>query len=251
MLVWVALCAAQSPSADQSAANIGKSRQIVLDYVRSLPDFVCTEIIQRYSDPDARGNWYLGDTLTVKLTYFQEKEDHKLVLVDGKPTDRPYDSLDGAIGVGQFGGMLQNIFVPASQAEFRFAGWKDLQGRAVAEYSYGVDPDHSHYTLRYGLPGDIHSAIVGYHGVVDIDRQTGAVLHFTNQADRIPPELGLDSTTSSIYFDLVDIGGQSYLLPSGAQTEMRTPKLWARNDISFREYGKFSSDSSISFGAGK
>jgi len=47
------------------------------------------------------------------------------------------------------------------------------------------------------------------------------------------------------------VGGRKYLLPARSQTEIRSPQLSVRSDTNFREYGKFSSDSIITFGDGK
>jgi hypothetical protein len=41
--------------------------------------------------------WTPTDKLTVKLSYFQQREEHELVLLNGKPTDPKYESLAGGI----------------------------------------------------------------------------------------------------------------------------------------------------------
>jgi hypothetical protein len=113
---------------------------------------VCTEVIQRYHDPTGERNPLSGtgvarriaglvprDTLTVKLSYFEQKEQHKLTLIDEKRTDKTYESLGGAIGAGEFGGMLHGIFDPSSAASFRWESWKTVRGRRTAVYSYAVE----------------------------------------------------------------------------------------------------------------
>jgi len=52
-------------------------------------------------------------------------------------------------------------------------------------------------------------------------------------------------------YDFADVGGTDYLLPARSETFLRTPQLWVRNDAEFREYRKFSSDSTVTFGLGK
>jgi hypothetical protein len=250
-LAWIALALPQRPSEADAAAAIEKSRAVALEYGRSLPDFVCTETIGRYTDPLHRGGWIPQDTLTVKLTYFGQKEDHKLTLIDGKPTDRTYSSLAGAIGVGEFGGTLESIFLPKSAATFRWEGWRIVRKHRAAVYSYAVEPAHSNYSMVTGSTDHTHMAIVGYHGVLEIDRETGAVLHFTYQADHIARELQVDYARTTVDYDFADVGGKDYLLPASSETEVRSPRQWSRNQITFREYRKFSSDSVISFGGGK
>ena len=131
----------QAPPETDTAALLEKGRQAALDYSLSLPDFVCTEVVYRYTDPyggrqllPVRASsdvWNLTDTLTVQLGYFEHKEEHKLTLIDGKPTNRTYDSLGGVLGAGEFGGMLHSIFNPSSQASFRWVSWKNVRRGAA------------------------------------------------------------------------------------------------------------------------
>jgi hypothetical protein len=234
-----------------------RCRKAALAYGRSLPDFVCTEVIKRYTDQSTRPgqphvvNWHLDDTLTVKLTYFEQKEDHKLNLIDGNPTDLTLDSIYGALGTGEFGGMLYGIFQPSSAATFRWERWKDVRRRRAAVYSYVVQQSNSSYLLAVGMPSDTQRAIVGYHGELVTDRETGDVLSFTYQADGIPKRLLLTSVITTVLYDFADVGGRKYLLPASSETEMRSPVKWVRNRIEFRDYNKFSSQSTITFDAVK
>jgi hypothetical protein len=141
VLMWTALASAQRPTAGDAAALVERSRAKALAYVESLPDFVCTESIRRfnYAYVSRHFEWIPKDRLTVKLSFFQQKEDHKLLTVDGKPTSREYLSLEGATGAGEFGGTLHGIFDPASQAAFRWQSWKSVRGHRAAVFTYTVD----------------------------------------------------------------------------------------------------------------
>jgi hypothetical protein len=252
VFAWAALAVPPQRPSDLEAENaIEKSRQVALDYARSLPDFVCTEVVSRYTDFQHRGGWLPQDMLTVKLSYFEQKEDHKLTQIDGKPTDRTYDSLGGAIGVGEFGGTLHTIFDPKSAAVFHWESWKNVRRRRAAVYSYVVPPGHSSYLLVTGTSGNLQQAVVGFHGTLEIDNDTGAVVHFTYQADNIPKPLLLDYARSTVDYDFADVGGRDYLLPAHSETEMRSPRVWMRNVMEFRHYSKFSTESTITFDPGK
>jgi hypothetical protein len=251
MVVWAAVAMPQRPSALDADAAIEKSRAIALDYARSLPNFVCTETVRRYSDTRGRGQWVPEDTLTVKLSYFEQKEQHQLTLIDGKPTGQVYETLTGARGMGEFGGTLHGIFDPASAAQFRWESWKNVRKHRVAVYNYVVDQSHSRYMMETGSLSNIHKAIVAFHGVIEIDSETGQVLHFTYIADRIPRELSLNSTRTTVDYDFADVGGRDYLLPASSETVMVTPRIQMKNQMTFTEYRKFGSESTITFGADK
>ena len=244
---------AQKQSNADAAALIEKSRQTTLAYSASLPDFVCTEVISRYRRSDAvRWGWLPLDKLTVKLSYFQQQETRQLVLVNGKPASLAYESLNaGAIASGEFGGILKSIFDPASQASFHWGRWTNERGRHVAVFTFEVDAAYSNYYLEHRESRDVRRAIVGYHGTVEIDSETGEVLHFYHVADRIPKELDYSKADTSVDYDFTEIAGRKYLLPSHSVTELMGTNLWNKNESEFREYRKFEASSSVDFGTGK
>lgn len=268
--VWIAIgCArawGQRPSDTESTELIEKSREKALAYTRSLPDFVCTEAISRYSyskTQTSRGpirmggaipygiKWTPTDKLTVKLSYFEQREDHRLVLVNGKPTDQKYESLAGGIETGEFGGTLQGIFDPVTATSFRWERWKNVRRHRTAIFAYQVDRAHSRYMVASGAAGDVHQALVAFHGEMEVDRDTGEVLHFRYAADDIPRAVNLDLVSTAVDYDFADVGARSYLLPAHCETEIHSPGLSVRNEMEFREYRKFSADSSIEFGVAK
>lgn len=259
---------AQRPAAADAAAILEKGREKALAYAKSLPDFVCTEIVQRYklgqppvSFPALRGasaasiapSWAPIDKLTVRLSFFQQKEDHKLELVNGLPTTLQYASQDiGVTATGEFGGMLKHIFDPASQAAFHWEGWKKDRKHRVAVYGYMVAADHSRFLVEGGSrSGEVNRAVVGFHGTVEIDTETGDVLHFDYTADGIPTSVALTRSATSVDFDRVDIGGNLYLLPVRSETELEGPKFAIKNAIEFRAFRKFGASSTVEFGVGK
>jgi hypothetical protein len=245
MLACACLAWGQRPSDAESAALRERARLKALDYTRSLPDFVCRELVHRSSDRGA--GWRATDTLTVRLSYSQHAEAHKLELIDGKPTDRKYEELNGATGTGEFGGVLREIFDPNSQAAFEWQSWKTVRKRRAAVYEYAISAAHSPYYLK----SDYGKGVVGIHGVVEIDAETAEVLHVTFVAYEIPPELNLLSAANSVDYEFADVGGRQYLLPARSETEIHSPTVRSRNKIEFHDYRKFSAESVIDFGTGK
>ena len=250
MLAWTSLAWGQRPSDAERAALIERTRQKALEYARSLPDFVCSEVVRRYSaaaDGRRAGGWVQLDTLSIKLRYWQRVEEHQLELINGKSTERKFEDLGGGTSTGEFGGILRMIFDPDSQTAFDWESWKNLRKHRTAVYQYAVSAAHSPYVLR----NQGRQAPVGLHGVLEIDAETGEVLHFTYVSYDIPEKLNVQSAVSSVDYDFADVGGRSYLLPSRSETEAHGSMVWMRNKMEFREYRKFSADSVIDFGTGK
>jgi len=259
---------AQRPAAADADPILERGREKALAYTRSLPDFVCTEIIQRYKLSQPRASfpaqpgagvasgtpsWAPTDRFTVRLSFFQQKEDHKLELVNGMPTTLQYVSRDiGLAATGEYGGMLKRIFDPASQASFHSKSGKNTRKHRIAVYGYAVAAEHSRFFVERGSrTGEEHRAVVGFHGTVEIDTETGDVLHIEYTADSIPASVGLTRSATSVDFDRVDIAGSPYIVPVRSETELEGPNLAVRNAIEFRAFRKFAASSTVDFGVGK
>jgi hypothetical protein len=258
------LMAAEKPSSADAAALIEKSRQKSLAYARSLPDFVSTEIISRYRSRLATSavalgggitlanpsiNWLPLDQLTVSLSYFQGREAHELKLLNGAPTNRKFNSSDlGVTSTGEFGGILTSIFDPASQTSFRWKSWKDLGSRTLAVYAYEVEQDHSNYYVETGQPGKMRRAIVGFRGSLEIDRDTGEVIHLDHVAVQIHSEPELMAITE-VDYDVIEVAGNRYLLPVVSRTTLNRQTGSWKSESEFRDYRKFEVGSKMDFGA--
>jgi hypothetical protein len=243
------LAAQPRPSAAEQARTLELARDTALHYAKTLPDFICTESIQRSS---MFGRLVQSaDKLTVQLTYFGEKEKYTLVAIDGKPTTQPFESLDGLLTGGEFGSMLFRVFDPASASDFQWKSWATIAKRPAALYSYRVDRANSHYTLGYRTDtGELRTATVGQSGVVALDRATSMVLRLTVEAVDIPKDFAILSASTTTEYGFIEVGGNQHLLPVRAESEMLRSPTTVRNVVSFVGYRKFSADSTIDFGSG-
>lgn len=86
---------------------------------------------------------------------------------------------------------------------------------------------------------------------MEIDPETREVLHLEYVADHIPEALHLQYAGNTVDYAIADFGGQNYLLPTRSDAEMRGQNRWPRKVTEFRDYRKFSAESTIDFGAGK
>ena len=109
--------------------------------------------------------------------------------------------------------------------------------------------DHSQYFVEHGARGgEVQRAVVGFYGTVEIDSETGDVLHFDYTADHIPAAIPLTHAATALDFGVVDVGGSPDLLPVRSETELDGQNS-LKNDTEFRAFGKFAATSD--FGAGK
>ena len=237
---------AQELDPEQSAL-IEQTREAALRYASSLPDFICTEIVQRAQDPRGDGRWKAVDKLTVKLSYSDHKEDYKLLKINGKDTQLDYFYMGGALTTGEFGTRLYAVFDPRSKAEFRWKGWGTLHKHRVARFTYRIVQAHTSYQIQYStVRGEPTSILVPYHGEVFVDAETHMVRRLTQQAE-IPPDFPITANECSVDYDDADVGGRQYLLPARAFVKTRSGRYAAENNIEFRDYRKFQTESTITF----
>jgi hypothetical protein len=100
-LLACASAAAQRPTPDQQRHTLDAAREIAIHYSAKLPDFICTENVER-TDHTSPTN-IKADRLTVQLSYFGQK-------------------LDGLISAGEFGSLLLGVFDPAAATDFAWKG---------------------------------------------------------------------------------------------------------------------------------
>jgi hypothetical protein len=242
------------PSSEEQAAIITQAREYALNYSRQLPDFICTQVTRRYEAPrpgtkyggpaGSSPSWRAVDTLTIKLSYFEQKEDYKLVLVNNTITKQDYRALGGAISTGDFGSMMREIFEPATEARFEWDHWGTLRGRRVLAFSYRVEQSHSQWHVTYERTMDLVSA---YRGLIYIDAKTHSITRITLAAEGLPPSFPVKMAETILDYDYQDISGHSFLLPLKATTTMAADDYMTRNDTEFRLYRKYSAESAISF----
>jgi len=244
----------QPPSPEEQASVIQKLREYASNYSRSLPDFICTQVVRRYlaATPGARLNnrvtvdpsWQLQDTLTLRLSYFEQKEDYKLILVNDSVTQEDYGKVGGATTTGEFGSMLKEVFARNTSAHFEWDHWATLRGRRALTFSYQVAQMHAHWALQYEHELQIFPA---YSGLIYVDQQSHQVLRITLVAQDIPASFPIQEAETILDYDYQALSGHSFLLPLKAENRMQTADVLTRNDVEFRLYRKFSSESEIKY----
>jgi len=232
------------PSPAEQQRILQEVREYATNYVRSLPDFICTQVTRRYVDPTGLEFWSQQDVITARLTYFEHREDYKVVLINNRPTNISYDNLGGATSTGEFGSMMRELFAPETQARFRWERWATLRGRRTHVFSYQVDQPRSKWHISYQKTLEI---VPAYRGLVYVDQDTLAVVRITLEAVGIPPDFPIQQASTVLDYDFVDIAGRQYWLPLRAVVRMREGKLLVRNEVEFRLYRKFAAEATITY----
>jgi hypothetical protein len=242
------------PSAEEQAALITEARQYALNYSKNLPDFICTQVTRRYAAATPGGrydsrnpseaSWRLQDTLTIRLSYFNQQEDYRLILVNNTVTQQDYKKLSGAVSTGEFGSMLRDVFEPKTEARFEWSHWATLRGRRAFAFAYHVTQSNSQWQLDYEHQQQMRPA---YDGLVYLDQETHQILRVTMNTRDIPGSFPIHQAETVLDYDYQTISGQRFLLPLHADSRMKTSDLLSRLDEEFHLYRKFSTESEIKY----
>ena len=232
------------PSPEEQQRILEQVREYAHNYTKNLPDFICTQVTRRYVDPSGLEFWHKIDTVLTKLTYFEQKENYKVVTINNQPVDIPYSQLQGSTSSGEFGSMMKEIFDPKSKTQFRWLRWGKLRGRLTYVYHYYVPKSTSKWTISYEHKLRTTPA---YEGLIYVDKATNKVTRITLQATDIDPSFPVQEASTVLDYDYVKIAGREYLLPLKAEVRMREARTLVKNDVEFRMYRKFGAEAHISF----
>jgi len=237
----------EPPDSIEQAKVIDEAREYVLNYTKSLPNFICVQVTRRFVDRGGTASsWFPLDTITAKLSYNGQHEDYEVIMKNDQPvTNVKLEQLGGTVSAGEFGSMMSEIFEPASQAHFSWDHWATLRGRRSYVFAYDIEQEYSKYRIK-----DVESGreiVPAYRGLVYIDRDNKTVTKVTLNAYNIPADFPIRDAHEALDYDLQTIGDTQYMLPLKAVLTSKLMRFTSKNDIEFRVYRKFETGSTIKF----
>ena len=232
------------PSSSEQAQIIQQTRSIAREYSENLPNFICTQTVQRSARAKSGQSWKLDDTLILDVAYSDKGESYRLLSINGKPTKKSYAQIRGAKSDFDFGSILEWIFREKSEALFQWERWTNLRGRPAYVFSYHVDQSHSQFHMR---ASKFHM-IAAFGGLVYVDRETNRVMRITYAPSAIPSDWPITGLSSELDYGLASIGEQQVFLPLHAQLIV-TGRIGyqSRNVMDFGNYRKFSAEATLKF----
>ena len=235
------------PSAEERADIIAAARENALNYSNGLPNYICLQVTRRYYSRDGRGETG-SDTIAERLTYYNHKEEYKMVTHNDQVTNVNAEKLGGSLSRGEFGSLLREIFDPSSQTQFNWERWSGLNQRWSYVFAFRVPLATSQYTIHSGHDKDEQVITVGFSGSIFIDKGTNRVMRVRMHADDIPATFPVQAASQQLDYAFQKIGDQEFLLPLISEMKMKMEgRLNSRNVIEFRNYNKYSADTVIKF----
>jgi hypothetical protein len=226
---------------------IRKAADAAMDFTESLPDYVCQELMARYQSMSTPASWQALDIVGAAVVYQQGKEDYRDVTINGKAIKKNIEQLDGAWSTGEFGTVLIDLFSPATAADFHYSRDSRSGGVSAKVYDFSVVRERSHWQISMSS----QTFDPPYKGSVWIDPATSRVLRIEMQAYGFPDSFPTDHVESATDYQYTRLGdAQQYLLPVHAENLscQRGSNYCSRNVIDFRNYHKYTGESTITFG---
>jgi hypothetical protein len=183
-------------------------------HISQLPDFVCSQTIERSERGPAQRQYRVKDRLHLEVTSIGGKE--RFAKAGGSRfDDRDLRELvtRGIVTTGGYALFLRHVVQPGS-AEFLPGTDVDFDQRKARRYEFHVPWEKSGYTIS--VPP--HQAQVGFHGSLLADLETHEVLRLEVIADEIPSELGFDRTRAILTYRSVAVGSAQFPFATEAET---------------------------------
>lgn len=226
---------------------IDQARDAAFSYSQTLPNYIVKQHTTRYETTAARGgrtSWQALDEVTADVIEVDGVEQYKNILVNGR-APREDVTKSGSWSSGEFSSLLLDVLSPLTNADFHGKRSTTIANRAAFRYDFSVEQPNSHWHVE----SQGQNYMPGYTGSIWIDKETYRALRIELSAEAMPRSFPLDTVESAVDYDFVLIGEGKFLLPvhSEALSCGRGTSSCSRNVIEFRNYRKFSADSSITF----
>jgi hypothetical protein len=241
-LPLVAFVQPGDPSAADRDRVLKTVKEFAGGYLQHLPDFVCVRTTQHLMRESPDGAWKPEVKVSNELSYYSHQEHYRIVAVNDAPAKKMPRLHNWVYSNGDFGDFLSNVFGEKSPATFDWKGWDTVRGKRAWTFTYKMPGGYMITGCGSVLfVGGCKSHVYPFHGEISIAEDGLSILRFVVAPDNVPQ----NQESRTIDYDQVSIGGAPYLLPIADTFERMQGKTYFRNESVYRDYRKFSADSSI------
>jgi hypothetical protein len=235
----------KAPTEENWPQFLESVREKATAYTDSLPNFICTQITQRFIR-FFPGGWHQSDNFVADLSFYDKTEHYKILTVANKAAaDTTMEKLSGTRSTGEFGTTLRALFDPRTNATFRLEGVDQTNGHDTVRIGYQVPKETSSRSINYN---DQRTIVTAYRGRCWIDPASYQVVRLEDKAIAIPEDFPITRSEGATDYDLAEISGIKYWLPVRAEVLLveGAAKVHTRNVIEFKKYRKFEAEVKIS-----
>ncbi len=211
-LYMIAASSAMAQTADAGQELWGRVREHVAASVAGLPNYSCTETMERLIYAPS-GQIEFRERLRLEVLVTEKGE---LFAWPGSQdfTDEPLENWigAGAIGTGNFAAQLLNLFL-TSAPTVKYSGLETRGGDSLHRFDFHVQRSISRYTVD--VQGK--SAATAYSGWLWVKQGSLEIVRLETRAEEIPPDLDCREARQSVTYGRVRLGIDERMLPSEAE----------------------------------
>jgi hypothetical protein len=222
---------------------LGRIKVRVAENLSGLPNYTCTQTIERSHRRPSSKKYELGDTLRLEVALVEGKELYSWPGAERFEERDLGEMVGGTIGNGEFALFAKAVFL-SNTARLSVDGKEVIDGREMVRLRYLVPRLVSGYTMRIGGA----KGIVGYEGRAWVDAGSLDLLRLEVLANDIPAHLSLLQGLDMIEYQRQRIGDSDFLLPKSSEMTMTSLDGGeTRNRSVFSRCRQYGSSSTLTF----
>jgi hypothetical protein len=220
------------------------AREVNLDYASNLPNFVADETAKRYTSDNKSQEWRYQDTIETEIAFVGNRAVRQQIRRNGKPWDRPFETLPGFKWYGGFGTEIRPVFDPQCPTTIAYEGSSELHGQQVLEYRFSSQAD--------GCFGSFYFEYQRYNpertGHAFVQDPGANLIRLDETASGFPPDFEFAQREEQVSWDYVKIGDASHLLPVGANFVVvySSGTRW-RVEVEYKNHRHFEASTNLTF----
>jgi VWFA-related protein len=216
--------------------------RFTLSLPRKMPNVFC--------DLETKRNWRAyntahKDVVTATVTYADGQEHYDRIKINGNPADASSDALNSSWSMGEFASILQMIFSPMSDTEFRFSKDVRLNSIPALLFEFRVEQTNSqmYYLHAFYSNGSGTTMFPAYRGRVWLNQSNFQLMRMEKETVDMPTWFPITRAKTVIDYADVPLGdGSSFVLPGKSEIEIcerAEGSECAHNVVRFRNWHKF------------
>jgi hypothetical protein len=220
------------------------ARQVNLDSLANMPNFVADETARRYRSTAESPRWRDYDTVEAEITFRGRRAVRQQIRRNGKPWEQPFDALPGYKWYEGFETEISPLFDPLCPTTIEYEGPSNTDGRQLLEYGFSSPVDGC-FPFFYFTFQRYNPARTGH---VFIDPMRGNVMRVDDQTTGFPAGFEFSEREENVAWDYVKIGETSHWLPVRANfLVLYSSGTRYRVEVEYKNHRHFEASTNIKF----
>ena len=216
--------------------------RFALSLPRRMPNVIC--------DLETSRHWRAynsahRDVVTATVTYEDGQERYSNLKINNETAKTSSEALNSSWSMGEFASILEMLFSPLSDAQFRFSKEVKLNSAPALVFEFRVDQANNQlYYLHAFYPGGWGTTLFpAYHGKIWLNKSTFQLMRMEKETADIPESFPISRATTLIDYADTPLGdGSTFVLPGKSEIETCESgefRECAHNVVRFRNWHKF------------